>query len=122
MVKSIFLLLTVFNFSLNIMKTYYDRKLDETKENNQFVKVKDVDLVIDLKLKSQSLLNNIFLISAIAIFLVYKYNGAIRIASMVLYVSSFFIAYTIDAIIRRRVTIKNLKKQEEEYYMAHQNI
>lgn len=119
MVKLVFLLLTVFNFILNLMKTYYDRKLDETKENNQFAKVKDLDAVIDLKLKSQSTLNNIFMISGIAIFLIFKYNGMIRIASMVLYVASFFIAYTIDAIIRRRATIKNLKKQEEEYYIAH---
>ncbi len=110
--KVIFIALLVFSLVLNLMKTYYDRKLEGLKDSDRVATKKDVHDMHNLMTKSNSTSNNLFLVAGTAVFLIFKLNGNLRIAAMILLVLSFFIAYAIDIIIRRRAALEKIRDLE----------
>lgn len=112
-VKLIFIFLVISNLILNIIKTYYDRKIETLKESEAVATQKDVHTMHNLMSKTQTTGNNIFMITIACGYLVFKATGTLRIASMILLVSSFFIAYAIDIIIQRRDSIRRIKQLEK---------
>ncbi len=110
--KGIFIALLAISLILNIMKTYYERKLEVLKDSDRIATQKDVHDMHTLMTKLNSTNNNLFLVAGTAVVLIFKLNGNLRIAAMIMLVLSFFIAYAIDIVIRRREVLNKIRDLE----------
>lgn len=111
--KILFIGLIIFNLILNLLKAGYDRKLEVLKDSDSIATKKEVHEIHKLMKNSQSMGNNIFIVTGSAVVIIFKIQGDLRVAMMVLLVATFFISQAIDTIIRRRDVLRNIRKLEQ---------
>lgn len=111
--KILFIALILFNLILNLLKASYDRKLDVLKDSDAIATKKEVHQIHKLMKNSQSMGNNVFIVTSSAVIIIFKVQGNMRITMMVLLVATFFISQVIDTVIKRRDVLRNIKKLEQ---------
>lgn len=111
--KILFIALILFNLILNLLKASYDRKLDVLKDSDAIATKKEVHQIHKLMKNSQSMDNNVFIVTSSAVIIIFKVQGNMRITMMVLLVATFFISQVIDTVIKRRDVLRNIKKLEQ---------
>lgn len=120
-VSILFIVLIVANLVLNIVKTYYDRKIEHLKAQDTVPTQKDVYQMHSLMSKEQTTSSNILLVSGACLVLTFSAVGVLRITCMILLVSSFFIAYGIDVVIQRRDSLRRIKQLERNLSQKNVN-